>query len=144
MTKLINASYSFWLLILGPVAFVFGLGPWIDKQFPVIDPFVVTKIDCNGGCVRLEGWLEKRRDCKLVEVYARHIVPGVLPRVLEVHFLDRSTPQLITRPIGAQSWGPWRINVPSGVGEIELRAVHHCHPFWETKSQLVGIEVPET
>lgn len=142
MSKIISASYSLWLLLLGPVAFVLGLGPWIDRQFPVVDPFVVTSVDCDGGCLKIDGWLEKQRDCKLVEVYARHVVPNELPRVMEVQFLDRENSQLITRPVGSQTWGPWRVKLSKPEGVVELYATHICHPFWETKSQLTGINVP--
>lgn len=142
MTKLISASYSIWLLVLGPVVFVLGLGPWIDRQFPVVDPFTVTDTSCDGGCVKIEGWLEKQRDCKLVEVYARYLVPNEMPRIMEVQFLDREKPQLITRPLGTQIWGPWRVRVPPGPGEVELHAVHQCHPFWETRTKLASVRVP--
>lgn len=142
MSKIVSASYTLWLLLLGPVAFVLGLGPWIDRQFPVVDPFVVTKVDCDGGCVKIEGWLEKQRDCKLVEVYAKYVNGNDLPRIMEVEFLDRAQPQLITRPVGSQAWGPWRVKLPSREGIVELYATHECHPFWLTKSQLTGIKVP--
>lgn len=142
MTKFIHASYSIWLLILGPLAFVFGIGPALDRNFPVVEPFVISTQECNESvCVQITGWLEKRRDCRLVELYARVQAPDhTIPRIVEVRFLDRPQQQKISRPVGQQFWGPWQIAATTG-DMIELRATHQCHPFWETKSTLAAFEV---
>lgn len=142
MTKFIHASYSVWLLILGPLAFVFAIGPEIDRRFPVVEPFVISTIECNpANCVQIAGWLEKRRDCRLVELYARVQSPDhAIPRIVEVEFLDRPKQQKISRPVGEQFWGPWIIKAHDG-DMIELRATHQCHPFWDTKSTIATFEV---
>ena len=143
MSKFINASYSFWLLVLGPLAFITLLGPWIDRQFPVVNPFVVAETGCEQDCVVISGWMEKRRDCKLMEVWARHTINGKLPRIVEIQFLDRKKPELITRPVGSQSWGPWLIKLDQPGGTVEIHAIHECHPLWDTKSVLATVKVPE-
>lgn len=144
MTKTITASYSFWLLILGPLAFVTALGPWVDKHFPVVEPFIVAKQACDAGdCVVIEGWLEKRRDCKFVEVYARLMEPdATMPRVVEVEFMDRPHKQAVTRPQGTQFWGPWRINAHPG-DTVSIHVTHQCHPFWDTKAMITSFEVEQ-
>ena len=144
MTKIINASYSAWLLVLGPLVFVFGLGPWVDKQFPVVDPFVITEIGCSSDnpCVVISGWMEKRRDCKFLELYGYVTRPGEkMGRVVEVKFLDRAEPDdRKTRPVGSQYWGAWQINAEEG-DHISLHAIHQCHPLWETKGVLAEFDV---
>lgn len=142
MSRIIHASYSFWLLTLGPLVFVFSIGPWLDKHFPVISPFVVVQARCDTtDCVVVDGWMEKRRDCRFVEVYARVQSHGeLLPRMIEVEFMDRPHKQSVSRPQGQQFWGPWRIHAKQG-DVIELHSTHQCHPFWDTKAVIATFEV---
>ena len=141
MTRVIHASYSLWLLILGPLVFVLAVGPWTDKFFPVIDPFVVTTQECrNGECV-ITGWMQKRRECRFVETYARVLGKGQdMPRMVEIEFMDRPLKQSVTRPTGEQFWGPWRFKADEGA-LVEIRATHQCNPFWDTRSVIATFEV---
>ena len=134
MTRLIYKTYQIWLMLLGPLAFVFAIGPWIDKHFPVVDPFVVVKSEMQGGYAHLEGWFDKRRDCKIVEAYAVIHLPGGV-RVADIAFLDRSKPDLITRPTGVQFWGPWQFEIPANAERVTMRTTHRCHPLWDTVSE---------
>lgn len=142
MTKLITTSYSVWLLILGPITFVFAIGPWLDRYFPVVDPFIVATTRCDEAeCVKIDGWLEKRRDCKFVEIYGRIVSPGQpMPRIVEVEFMDRPQKQSVSRPTGQQLWGPWLVRATPG-DIVELRSTHRCHPFWDTKAVIATFTV---
>jgi hypothetical protein len=135
MSAFIGGSYSLWLLILGPVVFVLGVGPWVDNHFPVVDPFVVVRAEVEDGHVELEGWMKKVRDCKTVEVYALIYTAEGIPRVADIEFKDRIKPTLVSHPVGTQFWGPWRVYVPAYAERITLRTRHSCHPLWDTISE---------
>ena len=136
MTSLIHRTYSLWLLLLGPLVFVFAIGPWIDRtKFPVVDPFVVVNTQHHAGYIEANGWLEKRRDCKLLEIYAVVYMEDGPPRVSDITFKDRSKPDLISRPVMTQFWGPWEVFAPVGAKRIAVRTKHRCHPLWDTSSE---------
>ena len=144
MTAVIARAYVALLLVLGPVAFVYVAGPWVDRQLPVVEPFVVVEKTCERGCVTVKGYLGKRRDCRLLSVFATLTDATGFARLLEVSFLDRSEPDLvISRPPGLHAWGPWFINIPAGSGTVSLYAEHQCHPFWATRTLLDTFEVSE-
>lgn len=135
MSKFIHSTYSLWLLILGPLVFVFALGPWIDRKFPVVDPFVVVVSQERGGYLHLEGWLEKHRDCKTLEVYSVAYHANGIARIADIAFLDRSKPELVSRPTGVQFWGPWEVVLPRDADRVVLRTTHRCHALWDTTSE---------
>lgn len=137
--RLIDRINSAALLLLGSVAFVTA-GPAIDQHFPVVKPFVVTQTSVGRDLVQIEGWMEKRRECRFVEVIGVAHRQGRMDVVVSIEFLD--APKLAkSRPAGVQSWGPWRMVAPLGTQNVDLIAYHRCHPLWETKTRLATIEV---
>ncbi len=122
------------LLVLGPAVFVTLVGPWIDKRYPVVDPFVVVSNARVGDHMIMSGWLYKARACDPTAIYAVVYMPKSLPRIVDIEFLERLEPRghLVSRPEGAQLWGPWRAAVPEGAERVDLHTAHRCHPFWTT------------
>lgn len=136
--RLLDQINSVALLVLGAVTFV-AIGPVIDKHFPVVRPFVVEQTSVDGGRVLIEGWLEKRRECRFIEVVGLTHRPGRMDVVIPITYLEEPRPK--SRPIGKQSWGPWALVVPSGTTSVDLISYHRCHPLWETKTLLATVEV---
>lgn len=135
--RIIAVSYTWWLLALGPLAFIGTLGPWLDRAvFPVVDPFEVTWLEVRGGQLHLAGWMHKRRDCKLIEIYAIEQPPTGPAHIDDVNFGERSSARPISRPAIRQAWGPWRIALSDLGSVVTLRTRHACHPLWETVSEF--------
>ena len=109
MRRWIDRLQSAALLVLGAVSFVY-FGPFIDKMFPVIDPFVVANKEVSGDTVTISGWLHKRRECEFLEAAGRVERDTGLPLSIPFEFVDTEKPY--TRPMGAQEWGPWKMVVP--------------------------------
>ena len=138
MSAIIARTYSAWLLVLGPLAFVLGLGPWIDREyFPVVRPFVVinTSASTSPATITVDGWMTKRRDCRLLEIYAVSYADNGLSRITDIAFRDRSKPELISRPPQTQFWGPWEITAAPDTARITVRTLHRCHPLWDTAAE---------
>ena len=57
MKRVIEAGSVLWLLVLGPVAFVALVGPWVERQFLPVSKFEVKYSKCDGGCVTVSGTL---------------------------------------------------------------------------------------
>ncbi|MCB1890360.1 MAG: hypothetical protein KDH20_22330 [Rhodocyclaceae bacterium] len=135
--RIIASSYTWWLLFLGPLSFVGVLGPWLDKSIaPVVDPFVVTWVEVSGGKLHLSGWMDKRRDCRLLEIYAIETPPGGAAHIDDVDFGRRAGGRTISRPAMRQAWGPWRIDLSDIGSVVTLRTRHACHPLWDTISEF--------
>ncbi len=138
MTTWQRRSYTVWGLLLGPIAFVYALGPWIERTwFPVVEPFVVTKTIQTAGGVYVSGWMDKRReDCTPIEGFAVAEPEIGLPAIVDLEFLERPGKQtLVTRSKGPQAWGPWFVAAPQDAVRVVARFRHRCHLFWVTKSE---------
>ena len=139
MIRVITKVYSWWLLTLGPIVFVYALGPWIDSTyFPVVDPFVVVSSENSNGQLVIRGWMDKKRPrCKTREVYAILQDTQGLPNVADINFKETATSKaVVTRPGGVQSWGPWTIPVNPTTNAVLIRTRHSCQPLWDTISEF--------
>lgn len=131
--RAIDTSIMAWVLILGPAVFVTSIGPWLDSKFPVANPFVVLQYKHDNGLLVLSGMMNKQRErCKPIELFAIVRVPGSLPSVVDISFLERKVDRLVSRPAGEQTWGPWLIPVPADATEVTLHTLHSCHGLWDT------------
>ena len=138
MRRFIDRLQSVALLVLGAVSFVY-FGPLIDKGFPVIDPFVISNKEVSGNTMTIYGWLHKRRECEFLEASGRVERGADIPLSIPFEFTDVKKP--FTRPMGAQEWGPWRMEVPADATSVQVLTLHSCHPLWKTRTELAVIEV---
>lgn len=138
MRRLLDRIQSATLLVLGAVSFVY-FGPLIDKGFPVVDPFVISNKEVRGDTMIISGWLYKRRECEFLEAAGRVERGAGLSQAIPFEFTDVGKPY--TRPMGAQEWGPWRMEVPADAERVQVFTLHSCHLLWKTRTELAVIEV---
>jgi hypothetical protein len=141
MRLVIKKFLSFWPFMAGMVVIVL-----LNRAEYVFDPVVknftieqITKVE-NG--LVLSGSLTKVRDCSFVGV----IATGSDGVEFGIHYLDRAVHNL-SRPVGTQGWGPWRMfmAIAPGTTLVHIDSVHRCHPFWTTQTRLISILVtPDT
>ena len=104
--------------------------------FPVVSHFNVLSIQQDPGSVKVSGTLIKDRECDIVELRA----VSESGSVLKVDYLDRPEGMpAYTRPVGASSWGPWRIHT-NGSRYVTLIAEHRCHWLWTVKTPLAAFQ----
>jgi hypothetical protein len=116
----------------------FSMASAIERGlFPVVSRFDVLSIQHGDGTVKVAGTLIKDRGCEVVSLRAMSEAGSSL----RVDYLDRpeGAPPY-TRPIGASSWGPWRIH-HGGARYVTLFAEHQCHPFWTIQTALAAFQV---
>lgn len=141
MKKLIDAYTSYWLLVLGAIVFALLVGPWAESKASPVLAFSVVDTTCQGGCVTVSGTLDKRRDCALIETYARISRDGGISRIALIEYRGEKLGMKFKRPLGPQAWGPWYVEADSG-DRVEMYARHQCHPFWVTETLLAQVVVP--
>ena len=141
MSRVLEFGTAAWLLVLGPLAFVFAIGPWAERQFAPVATFEVHYTACEGGCVTLAGVLDKNRACPLIETYARVAPHGEAAQITAIEYRDKPAGLKLDRPTGIQKWGPWYVEANHG-DRVELYARHQCHPFWVTETLLAQVSVP--
>lgn len=121
-------------LVLGGLM-VLGLNRAEHFFLPVVKDFVVTERVLETRGVVMSGFLRKVRDCEFIGTLATADPGGKMG----LQYLDST--YNTTRGLGRQGWGPWRIYIPliPSAKSVEIRAVHSCHPFWSTQTDLVTI-----
>lgn len=108
---------------------------WVDQAYsPVVDFRIVTQV-VNPEGVLIEGTMDKRRNCRLLEV-----VSVVDDAVLPVVFLEGGGVPIYKRPTGPQKWGPWLVSAAPKDG-VRLVAHHRCHGGWEHTTNLTTFVV---
>lgn len=106
-----------------------------DQEYTVVSDFrVVTQVVNNDG-VLIEGTMNKRRPCRLIDV-----VSVVEDETRPVVFLERGVPPTYKRPTGVQKWGPWLVTADPKDG-VRLVAYHRCHAGWEHTTALTTFVV---
>ncbi len=115
---------------------------WAEYTFlPVVKDFHLTSMERVDNYIVMQGYMRKVRDCRYVGVSADGIAPSGhvdLPlRFLESNRVNDNT----TRPQGTQSWGPWRVVIPTvpNINTVVLYSVHSCHLAWETTTELARL-----
>ena len=115
-----------------------GLTYLADQAYTVVQDFrIITQVLTAEG-VLIEGVMDKRRDCRFMEVVAMlDEVPSA------VIFLDNKEHAAYSRPSGPQKWGPWLLVADPGQG-VRLHVRHSCHAGWDHTELLttfvVGIQ----
>lgn len=131
-----------WLLRQGANTLAFLMFPAIlygaylaDQEYTVVSDFrIVTQVTNNEG-VLIEGTMNKRRPCRLIDV-----VSVVEDETRPVVFLEHGVPPMYKRPTGVQKWGPWLVAAVPKDG-VRLHAHHRCHDGWEHSADLTSFVV---
>lgn len=106
-----------------------------DQEYTVVSDFrIVTQVVNNEG-VLIEGTMNKRRPCRLID-----LVSVVEDETRPVVFLERGVPPMYKRPTGVQKWGPWLVTADPKDG-VRLVAHHRCHAGWEHTTSLTTFVV---
>jgi len=106
-----------------------------DQSYPVVADFrVVTQVVTQYG-VLIEGTMDKRRNCRMLEV-----VSVVADEVRPVAFMGDGEMPIYKRPTGPQKWGPWLVSAAPKDG-VRLVAHHRCHGGWEHTTSLTTFVV---
>jgi len=106
-----------------------------DQEYTVVSDFrIVTQVTNNEG-VLIEGTMNKRRPCRLIDV-----VSVVEYEARPVVFMERGVPPMYKRPTGVQKWGPWPVTADPKDG-VRLHAHHRCHDGWEHSADLTSFVV---
>ncbi|MBK6869765.1 MAG: hypothetical protein IPG98_18325 [Burkholderiales bacterium] len=106
-----------------------------DQSYPVVADFrVVTQVVTQDG-VLIEGAMDKRRNCRMLEV-----VSVVDDEVMPVAFMGAGEMPLYKRPLGPQKWGPWLVIADPKRGVV-LHARHVCHGAWDHTAVLTSFVV---
>ena len=109
--------------------------------FPVVKDFHLASIERVDNYIVMQGYMRKVRDCRYIGVSAEGTTTSGrvdLPlRFLESNIVNDNT----TRPQGTQSWGPWRVVIPTvpNINTVVLYSVHSCHLAWETTTELARL-----
>ena len=121
---------------------LFAVLRWAEYIFfPVVKDFHLTSLERVDNYIVMQGYMRKVRDCRYVGVSAEGTTPSGhvdLPlRFLESNTGNHNT----TRPQSTQSWGPWRVVIPTvpNINTVVLYSVHSCHLAWETTTELARL-----
>ena len=147
MRRLANRLTTWSALVCGPTLLMYA-GPDLDAAVygPVVAPFVVTSREwIDGRTLIVSGWMTKRRECHLDELFAVQVPPRAVARLANIEFLERHDRALVSRPAIEQSWGPWQITVTSApASTIYIRTRHRCHALWDVTAQHEIYSPPES
>ena len=114
--------------------------------FPVVKDFHLTSLERVDNYIVMQGYMRKVRDCRYVGVSAEGTTPSGHVD-LPLRFLESNTGNdNTTRPQGTQSWGPWRVVIPTvpNINTVVLYSVHSCHLAWETTTELARLPLQAT
>lgn len=106
-----------------------------DQEYTVVSDFRIVTQVVNKEGVLIEGTMNKRRPCRLIDV-----VSVVEDETRPVVFLERGVPPMYKRPTGVQKWGPWLVTADPKDG-VRLHAHHRCHDGWEHSADLTSFVV---
>lgn len=133
---------TFGVLVLWPLAallffLVQGDLPRIEGTYsPVISSFTIDRVtDLGNGTSEIAGYMIKKRNCEFISDSYTWLDEDGVAHVMRIL---KGTP--VTRPLGANSWGPLVIDVPADIlrkSRIVGKARHQCHPLWETETTLL-------
>lgn len=82
---------------------------------------------------------EKTRPCKFKELRVLVKNNGLYEKGNVIFLADRAP---VTRGLGYQSFGTWKI-IPTG-NMVKIEAVHDCHPFWDSITEIGEFATKET
>ena len=109
-----------------------GLTYLADQAYTVVQDFRITTQVLTPEGVLIEGTMDKRRNCRFVEVVAM-----LDEEPSAVVFLDTREDRTYSRAMGPQKWGPWLVIAGARQG-VKLHARHRCHAGWEHTETLTS------
>lgn len=129
--------------VLGLMVFV-SIGPRLEVLIsPVVTSFAITDISHNSdGSAAIRGTIFKalgRDHCVPVSVQAHTTDEAEPAKRVNIDFEPiANNSGWVTRPSGAQTFGPWLLYPPEPpIGPVFLITVtHHCHFLWNTTQTL--------
>lgn len=107
----------------------------VDQEYTVVSDFRIVTQVVNKEGVLIEGTMNKRRPCRLIDV-----VSVVKDEARPVVFMERGVPPTYKRPTGVQKWGPWLVAADPNDG-VHLHAYYRCHDGWEHSADLTSFVV---
>lgn len=121
------------------IAVLIAIGLLEPLYFPVVREWTVTKMDRFQDTVVLSGYMKKVRDCKFVGMVAEDDDGHRLP----LKYLDNPIDDTASRPVGAQTWGPWQVvvNIQNATSRVRFTATHSCHIGWQTVTHLGEVKL---
>lgn len=147
MRNALNAAIYLIFAMLAIVLFV--LGPKIEALIhPVVGAFKIESVwqEEHDGEIHyyMQGAMLKfRGECEPTEVvmFTDGGLVDANGKIVKIDFEPdpmHITNELISRPEGAQHWGPWRLIPPrEPIGPIiSLMVRHQCHALWQ-QSQVI-------
>ena len=139
MSKHTEIALRLWPMVLG-MLIILGAMKIEHLVFPVVEDFLISKIERKGDYVVMSGFMHKTRNCTFVGVSAE-LVQGKSVVQIPLTYLGNTTDHTATRPTGTQGWGPWQILIPAVQSNaiVSLTATHKCHLWWTTQSRLANI-----
>lgn len=129
--------------VLGLMVFV-NIGPRLEVLIsPVVSSFTITDIihEPDGSAI-IRGTMFKalgRDHCVPVSVQAHTTDEAEPAKRVTIEFEPTgNSVEWVTRPSGAQTFGPWQLHPPDPpIGPVFLLAVtHDCHFLWNTTQTL--------
>lgn len=111
--------------------------------FPVVRDFTVMGVDTEPEAITIKGYMRKVRDCQVLGLTVMSVDRTGAATEVPIIFLDR--PQGgVSRPVGSQGWGPWKVTVKaSDVDLLRLTVTHRCHWFYSSDTVLANIPLRE-
>jgi hypothetical protein len=130
-----------WPILIG-IALVFGVNTIEHTFMPVVKDFVVNEINQTNDRITMNGWMRKQRNCSFDSIIAEAKTVDNSTLNIDLVFRDGASDK-IARQTGAQSWGPWTVDLPvhPTIKEVKLTSVHRCHPIWTTTTELVNVKI---
>lgn len=98
--------------------------------FPVVKDFKVDYVTRNGNTFTAGGTLDKARACEFIGLTLYGTKDGE-PKMLLTQYKKDIFGSDVGQ--GRQTWGPWSVQFPSAMIEmdqLEIMASHKCHAFW--------------
>lgn len=140
---------AIYLIFFMAAVVMFTLGPKIEALIhPVVGAFKIeefwteehdgeTHYYMQGAMLKLRGECEPKE----IVMFANGGLNDENAKIVRLDFEPdplHVTSNLITRPTGAQHWGPWRMIPPKEpIGPImSLMIRHQCHSMWQ-QSQII-------
>lgn len=116
------------------------IGPSIEREyFPIVSNFDYSIVSIKDGQVELTATVSKYRYCETKALTAFSIDESGVYTVSPIVFKERE-PLIITRPIGPQNLGTWRIKTDAPT--LKLEVTHKCHFLWNITTPLATIDIP--
>ncbi|MGB3555857.1 MAG: hypothetical protein WBA25_14600 [Jannaschia sp.] len=115
---------------------VFTAAPLLEgRLFPVTKDTMVVGQDVMRDGTRFDVKFRKVRNCTFLGL-AWYAGRTQLPFDFGPPDLTREPTATLSRAVGLQRAGPWRIYGQARIEDLRAFALHRCHPFWITTTRF--------